>query len=138
MDNFDDIVNDRSQDGNVFKRLYRYSKRKVTRSSSFAIESLSNEVLLTRKNSFVVSGSDAFLSDSASKQANDTVLHLEKEGKMSQEKSRREFSSTEIRYVRSDSFVHQRTTTADKKKTRTRLSNVAKDASTSRENSLIW
>lgn len=77
IDNLDDIVSNSSQNGNVFKRLYRFSKRKVTRSSSFAIEKFTDGVELTRKDSFVVSGNDEFLSGSTDNQPKDPVLHQE-------------------------------------------------------------
>ena len=134
IDDLDDIVSNGSRNGNVFKRLYRFSKRKVTRSSSFAIESFTDGVQLTRKNSFVVSGNDDFLSGSTNNQPKEPVLHQEQGETLSPEKTQTEFSTTVMYNTRSDSSKNK----GKSRKIQKRLANEAKDPSTSRENSLIW
>lgn len=85
----------------------------------------------------MVSGNDDFLSGSTSNQDKDSVLDQEKGEKMPHEKIKAELSSSEIRYVRGDSFTNEEKSSG-RKKTRKRLTKEANDASTSRENSLIW
>lgn len=106
----------------------------MTRSSSFAIESFTDGVQLTRKDSFVVSGNDDFLSGSANSQPKDSVLHREQGEIQTPEKTQKEFSTTVVHYTRSDSSKNE----GKSRKMQKRLTNEAKDPSTSRENSLIW
>ena len=134
VDNLDDIVSSNSQNGNVFKRLYRFSKRKVTRSSSFSIDSFTDDVHLTRKNGFVVTGNDDFLSGSTNHQPKDPVMQQEKGEILSPEKTKTEFSTTVKYNTRSNSSKNE----GSSRKIKKRLANETKDPSTSRENSLIW
>lgn len=109
----------------------------MTRSSSFAIESFTDGVQLMRKNSFVVSGNDDFLSGSTNNQPKDSALHQEQGEKSSPEKTQKEFSTIEIHDTRSDSSKNEKKSSGGRK-IRKRLANEAKDPSTSHENSLIW
>ena len=106
----------------------------MTRSSSFAIESFTDGVQLTRKNSFVVSGNDDFLSGSTNSQPKGPVLHQEQGEILNPEKAQEKFSTTVIYNTRSDSSKNE----GKSRKMQKRLTNGAKDPSTSRENSLIW
>lgn len=106
----------------------------MTRSSSFTIESFADGVQLTRKNSFVVSGNDDFLSGSTNDQPKDSVLHQEQGEILTPEKTPKEFSTTLIYNTRSDSSKNE----GKLRKMQKRLANEAKDPSNSRENSLIW
>ena len=106
----------------------------MTRSSSFAIESFADGVQLTRKNSFVVSGNDDFLSGYTNDQPKDSVLHQEQGEILTPEKTPKEFSTTLIYNTRSDSSKNE----GKLRKMQKRLANEAKDPSNSRENSLIW
>ena len=91
-------------------------------------------VQLTRKNSFVVSGNDDFLSGSTNNQPKDPFLNQEQGEKLTREKAPRDFSTTVIHNARSDSSKNK----GKSRKMQKRLTNEAKDPSTSRENSLIW
>lgn len=106
----------------------------MTRSSSFSIDSFTDDVHLTRKNSFVVSGNDDFLSGSTSHQPKDPVMQQEKGEILSPEKIKTEFSTTMKYNTRSNSSKNE----GSSRKIKKRLAYETKDPSTSRENSLIW
>jgi len=107
----------------------------VIRSSSFSIDSFTDDVHLTRKNSFLVSENDDFLSGSTSHyQPKDLVMQQEKGEILSPEKTKTEFSTTVKYNTRSNSSKSEESS----RNIRKRLTNEAKDPSTSRENSLIW
>ena len=148
MENFDDIVNNSARESNVFKRLYKFSKEKVTKSSSFAIESVTDGAKSwQRKNSIVVSGNDDFISRSATNSpTKDPISHAhEEQGEnIHRENNKVKYTSAKI-HVKEEASKNERNQrqhnlekpkTSSGKKTRKRVS--AKETSSHRENSMIW
>ena len=144
VDQFYDIADNTSQESNVFKRLYKFSKEKVTKSSSFAIENVSDTTKpWRRKNSIVVSGTDDFISY-ATNSKTDSSISLEVQGdEMHHERDEVKFPSAEI-YHSHESSKSQRKQghsekSSDGRKTQKRIAaNESREMCVPRDNSLIW
>ena len=133
-----------NEESNIFKRIYRFSREKLTKSSSFAIEHASRE-LCHKKKSIVVSRHDGFIS-SLNNQRKTSESHKEEEERVRYGKDEIDFSSTETD-LKAHSFksqgeggIHRSGECGDRKVTRKNVavSQILKETCTPRDSSLIW
>ena len=146
VDYFDDMINN-NEESNIFKRIYRFSREELTKSSSFAIEHASqwDSESCHKKKSIVVSGHDGFIS-SLNNQRKTSESHKEKEERVRYGKDEIDFSSYETDLTahsfksQGEGGIRRSGEYGDRKLTRKNVavSQVPKQTCSPRDSSLIW
>ena len=142
-DHSDDIFRSGSQEGNIFKRLFKLSKEKVTKSSSFVTETMADGgKTWQRKGSIVVSGNDDFIARLADISPDKgAISHIEQAEKVARETDQFELSSANVHFMGdslNDGRINLRKFGGGKKTRKRILASEARETSATRDNSMIW
>ena len=135
-----------NDESNIFKRIYRSSREKLTKSSSFAIEQASqgDSELCHKKKSIVVSGHDGYIS-SLNNQRKTSESHKEEE-RVHYGKDEIDFSSAETDLTahsfksQGEGGIRRPGQYGDRKVTRksVAVSQIPMETCAPRDSSLIW